>query len=98
MPIVVKLFSSFREATGVDQINVANAKDVRSLLNILAEKFGPKFTDQLFEQRTSRLRSSVVILVNGHSIRIGQGLDTPLNSSDVVTTDTVAIFETVGGG
>lgn len=94
---MVKLFSTFREAAGIEQVSIENAKDVRTMLKVLADKFGPEFKARLFG-KDSRLRSSVVILVNGHSIKIGQGLDTPLSSGDAVTTDLVAIFETVGGG
>lgn len=94
---MVKLLSNFKEIAGASQVIIENAKDVRSLLNELVEKFGHEFESRLFEEG-SRLRSSVVILVNGHSIRLGQGLDTPLSAGDILTADSVAIFETVGGG
>ena len=81
----------------MEHISIEKAKDVRSLLKFLSEKFGPEFEARLFE-KDSRLRSSAVILVNGHSIRIGRGLDTLLSSGDAITTDLVAIFEMVGGG
>jgi len=98
LPITVKLFSNFQEVAGVNQTDVATAKDVKSLLERLVEKFGSKLAEQLYEPKTSRLRDSVIILVNGHSIKMLNGVNTPLGSGDVVTTDVVAIFQSVGGG
>lgn len=96
--VVVKLYSNFRQTAGVNQIRIADAKDVRSLLNILVERFGDKFANQLFEEKTAKLRKSVLILVNGHSIKTERELDTPLMADDVLTTDVVVILEAVGGG
>jgi len=98
LPITVKLFSNFQEVTGVNQTDVPAAKDVKSLLERLVEKFGSKLAEQLYEPKTSRLRDSVIILVNGHSIKMLNGVNTPLRSGDVVMTDVVAIFQSVGGG
>ena len=98
MPIIVKFFSNIREATGVKEVTMLKAKDVKSLLDKLVEKFGPKFANILFKQRSSKLRRGVIVLLNGHSIRTLDGLNTPLQSGDVVITDVVAILQTVGGG
>ena len=95
---MVKFYSVFREIAKVDQMNLEGANDVDALLNLLVTRFGQMISEQLFDSKTSKLRNSVVILVNGHSIKLGQGLKTKLSTGDAVTADTVAIFEAVGGG
>jgi molybdopterin converting factor small subunit len=88
-----------RQATGVSQVDLnPPPKDVKSLLNDLVKRFGPKLADQLFEPGTSRLRDTVVILVNGHSIKLLEGLDTRISDRDLVTSDVTEIFQAVGGG
>jgi molybdopterin synthase sulfur carrier subunit len=93
MTITVKFFASFREVTGVKEIELPTAKNVKVLINTLVEKFGPKLTEKLYEPDTSRLRDWVNVLVNGRNVKVLEGLDTALNDNDVV-----AIFPPVGGG
>jgi len=93
LPITVKFFYNFREATGKDRIEIAGTKDVRSLLNKLVERFGQKLAEQLYEPDREKLRNTVNILVNGHGIMTPHGLGTRLNDGDVV-----AIFPPVCGG
>jgi len=99
MPVTVKFFTNFREATGLSQIDIEpTPKDVRSLLDELVKKFGQKLAGQLFEPKSCRLRDNVVILINGHSIKLLEGLGTSLKSGDLVTGDVAAILQVVGGG
>ncbi|MDI6884534.1 MAG: MoaD family protein [Hadesarchaea archaeon] len=93
MPITVKFFANFREAVGKEQEQVEKAKDVASLLEELARRFGDKLTKELYSPGTKKLRDTVNILVNGRGIRLLEGLDTPLKNGDVV-----AIFPPVSGG
>jgi len=97
--VTVKFFASVRQATGMSQVDLnPPPKDIRSLLNELVKRFGPNLANQLFEPGTSRMRDAVVILVNGHSIKLLEGLDTRLNSGDMVTSDVAEILQIVGGG
>ena len=93
MPIVVKFFANFREATGLGQIEVPIVKDIASLLNVLVERFGSELAEQLYEQGTKKLLDTVNIFVNGRSMNSLEGLATLLKNGDVI-----AIFPPVSGG
>ncbi|MCS7131342.1 MAG: MoaD family protein [Hadesarchaea archaeon] len=93
MPITVKFFASFREATGREQEIVEEATDVASLLEELTKRFGGKLNKLLYEPDTGKLRDTVNILVNGRGINLLSGLETKLKHGDVV-----AIFPPVSGG
>ena len=41
---------------------------------------------------------SLILLVNGHSVKMLEGLNTPLLEKDAITIDSVDIMEIVGGG
>jgi hypothetical protein len=44
------------------------------------------------------LSPSLILLVNGHSVKMLEGLNTPLLEKDAITIDSVDIMEIVGGG
>lgn len=90
MPVKVKFFANFREATGVDQVEVT-AADVSSLLEELVKLFGERLAAELFSGE--KLKDTVHILVNGVGIMPTGGLKTRLAEGDVV-----AIFPPVSGG
>ncbi|MFN4133505.1 MAG: ubiquitin-like small modifier protein 1 [Candidatus Hadarchaeales archaeon] len=90
MPVTVKFFANFREATGVEQVEIS-AGDVSSLLDELVKRFGERLAGELFSE--GRLKDTVYILVNGMGISSTGGLKTRLRDGDVV-----AIFPPVSGG
>ncbi len=99
MVLTVKLYTRLREAAGVSEVTVdPTPKTVRELLEKLVSRFGERFEDLIYERETEGVRSSVAILVNGHSIKLLRGLDTPLKSGDIVVGETIDIIEVVGGG
>jgi hypothetical protein len=59
---------------------------------------GPEVRPYIFERGTRELSPSLIMLVNGHSIRMLDGLGTPLLEKDAITIDSVDIMEIVGGG
>jgi len=59
---------------------------------------GPNARDYIFEGHSSELSTRLIVLVNGHSIRMLEGLKTRLTETDTVTIDSVDIMEVVGGG
>lgn len=99
MPIQVRLHGRLRMTAGSDQIEVpASVRDVGGLLEELIRRVGPEVRQYVFDPGTKELSPSLIMLVNGHSIRMLEGLNTPLLEKDAVTIDSVDIMEIVGGG
>ncbi len=92
MAITVKLFASFREAAGKDQVCIAAAENVAALLDGLTKICGKTLAEQLYDP-SGKLRDTVHVLVNGRGINLLKGLGTRLKEGDVV-----AIFPPVSGG
>jgi len=99
MPIRVKLHGRVRMAAGSDQIELPETvKNVGDLLDELIRRTGPEAERYIFDAGTKELSPSVIVLVNGHSVKMLEGLNTPLLEKDAVTIDSVDIMEIVGGG
>ena len=99
MPIRVKLHGRLRMAAGSDQIELPESvKNVGDVLDELVRRVGPDVRQYIFDPGTKELSPTLIMLVNGHSIRMLEGLNTPLLEKDVVTIDSVDIMEIVGGG
>lgn len=99
VPIRVKLHGRLRMAAGSDQIELPETlKNVGELLEELIQRAGPEARQYVFDPGTKELSPSLIMLVNGHSIRMLEGLNTPLLEKDAVTIDSVDIMEIVGGG
>lgn len=86
----VKFFASFADAAKEKERDFS-APDIKSLFALLIERYGPEFEKMLYPKGT--LPDNLIILVNGKHIRHLQGLDTPLQESDVVS-----IFPMLNGG
>ena len=93
MSITVEFYAGFREVVGKSKVVLETPKDVKTLLKELVEEFGPKLAEQLYEPGTQKLRDTVNVLVNGRSIILLEGENTPLKNGD-----SVAIFPPVAGG
>jgi len=99
MPIRVKLHGRLRIAAGLDQMDLPETlKNVGELLEELIRRAGPQARQYVFDPGTKELSPSLIMLVNGHSVRMLEGLSTPLLEKDTVTIDSVDIMEIVGGG
>lgn len=99
MPIKVKLHGRFRIAAGTDEIEVPDSvRNVSDLLEQLTRRLGPDVRNYMFETGTKELSPTLIVLVNGHSVRMLEGLRTPLLGRDTITIDSVEIMEIVGGG
>lgn len=86
-------------AAGTEQIALPESvKNVGDLLEELTRRLGPEVRQYIFDPGTKELSPSLIMLVNGHSIRMLGGMKTPLAESDSVTIDSVDIMEIVGGG
>jgi molybdopterin converting factor small subunit len=99
MPVLVKLHGRVRTAAGSDEIVLpGTVKSVGDLLEELMRRLGPDFSRYLFDPGTKEMSPSLVLLVNGHSVKMLDGLNTPLVERDTITIDSVDIIEIVGGG
>jgi len=99
MPVRVKLHGRLGMAAGADQIELPETvKNVGDVLDEIVRRVGPEARQYIFDPRTKELSPSLIMLVNGHSIRMLEGLNTPLLEKDTVTIDSVDILEIVGGG
>ena len=99
MPIRVKLHGRLRIAAGSDQIELPeNVKNVGDLLEELLRRTGREAERYIFDPGTKELSPSLILLVNGHSVKMLEGLNTPLLEKDAITIDSVDIMEIVGGG
>jgi len=93
------LHGRLRMAAGLDQIELAeNVKKVGDVLEELIRRVGPEVGQYIFDPGTKELSPGLIVLVNGHSIRMLEGLNTQLLEKDTVIIDSVDIMEVVGGG
>lgn len=99
MPIRVKLHGRLRMAAGSDELDITEkVKNVGDLLEELTRRLGPKVMGYIFDPGTKELSPSLIVLVNGHSVKMLEGLNTPLLEKDTIMIDSVDIMEIVGGG
>jgi len=99
MSIRVKLHGRLRMAAGSDQIELPETvKNVGELLEELIRRAGPEAERYIFDPGTKELSPSLIVLVNGHSVKMLKGLNTALLEKDTITIDSVDIMEIVGGG
>ena len=92
MDVKVKLFASFGEQVGKNQLTVS-ATDVRDLLNKLTAQYEGLKRSFYTDPQAEKLGDNINIMVNGRNINFTGGLDTPLKDGD-----RVAIFPPVAGG
>jgi molybdopterin converting factor small subunit len=99
MSIRVKLHGRLRMAAGSDEVEIPEkVRNVGDLLEELTHRLGPEVRGYMFDPGTKELSPSLVVLVNGHSVKMLEGLNTPLFEKDAITIDSVDIMEIVGGG
>jgi len=99
MSILVKLHGRLRMAVGADEVEISEkARNVGDLLEELTRRFGPEVRRHIFDPGTKELSPSLIVLVNGHSVKMLEGLNTRLLEKDAITIDNVDIMEIVGGG
>ena len=99
MPIRVKLHGRLSITAGSDEIEIPEkVRNVGDLLDVLMQKLGPEARKYIFDPGTRELSPSLILLVNGHSVKMLEGLNTPLLEKDAIMIDSVDIMEIVGGG
>jgi molybdopterin converting factor small subunit len=99
LPLKVKLHGRIRTAVGSDEIELPGAVNTAGeLLEGLVRKLGPDVSRYIFDPGTNEMSPTLVLLVNGHSIKMLEGLRTTLVERDTISIDSVDIMEIVGGG
>jgi molybdopterin synthase sulfur carrier subunit len=94
MKITVRFFATLRDLVGDWSIDFSFPNDIRTkeVLEFLAERFGDKFRQYVYDERGS-VRDYLIFLLNGESIHALNGFETKLKESD-----TLVILPPVGGG
>ncbi len=99
MGVRVRLHGRLRLATGTDQVDLPEeVRNVSDLLSEMTKRFGPEIRQYMFDPGTENLSPTLVVLVNGHSIKMLEGTSTLLRDKDDISIDSVDIMEIVGGG
>ncbi len=95
MKITVQYFAIVRELANKreDVMDVGEGSTVLDILRLLAERYGVKFRDYVFDPKTDTPRTYLQFLLNGDSISNLNGLSTQLTDSS-----TLVLIPPVGGG
>jgi MoaD family protein len=97
LEVKVRFFTHLREIVGQreETLRFGNGDKVTVdvVLKTLSKKYGAPFVEYVYNEETGKPRNFLQFLVNGNSASTGDGLQTKLNSGDVI-----AILPPVGGG
>lgn len=97
MGIRVRLYSRLKEIANRDEVILEQTpRNVRELIDSISKMLGEDFKNTVYQG--DRLRDNLVVLVNGHSIKLLKGLDTPLTENVDVSIDVIDLVEIIGGG
>ena len=97
MNVSVRFFGSLRALIGkrVECVEFEDREEatVEKVLKRLSEIYGKDFVEYVFDGKTGEIQSYLLLLVNGRSTTVLDGLETRLVDGDVL-----AILPPVGGG
>ena len=97
MEVKVRFFTSLREIVGkreeILSFSEGESVTVDLILRTLSKKYGPPFTEYVYDEKTGKPKNFLQFLVSGTSISTLNGLETQLKAGDVL-----AILPPVGGG
>jgi MoaD family protein len=94
--MIVKFFAFFRDAdfAGCKEMQCPEkAGSVYELCHQIADRFGPKFRNELLTPDGEAISDRSFVLVNGRRVEFLNGINTVLKD-----TDTVYVFPVVAGG
>jgi len=99
LTITVKLYGRVRDYFSSPEVTVEeDVRTVGELVDVLNARSGSRLSEFFFDPGTREIRPSFIMLVNGHSIRLLQGLNTKLYGNNDIVIDNIDIMETEGGG
>ena len=97
MQVSVRFFTSLREVINKKEETLkfpeGEKVTVEVVLKTLAQRYGNRFVEYVYDEKTGEVRGFLQFLVNGKSAATMNGLDTELADGDVL-----AILPPVGGG
>jgi molybdopterin synthase sulfur carrier subunit len=97
LQVSVRFFTSLREVTNKKEetLKLPEGKKatVEVVLKMLAQRYGNRFVEYVYDRKTGNVRSFLQFLINGKSATTLNGLQTELEDGDVL-----AILPPVGGG
>jgi molybdopterin synthase sulfur carrier subunit len=95
--VSVRFFTSLREIVGKREETLefpeGEKVTVDTVLKTLAQRYGKRFVEYVYDDKTGQVRGFLQFLVNGKSASTIDGLQTTLQDDDVL-----AILPPVGGG
>jgi len=102
MPIKIRLHGRLKDIVGKEEIVLDKEfKTIGELLEHLIEALGDNFKKQFDIYKPEDLlqpRSPIIVLIDGFSIKLRGGLDSPITSISEVRLDTIDVMEFFGGG
>jgi MoaD family protein len=97
LQVSVRFFTSLREVTNKKEETLklpeGEKVTVEVVLKTLAQRYGNRFVEYVYDSKTGEVRSFLQFLINGKSTSTINGLGTELADGDVL-----AILPPVGGG
>ena len=97
MQVSVRFFTSLRETVGKKEETLkfpeGSKVTVGIVLKTLAQRYGKRFVEYVYDEKTGEVKGFLQFLVNGKSAAALNGLQTELEDGDVL-----AILPPVGGG
>ncbi len=97
MQVSVRFFTSLREIVGKKEETLkfpeGESVTVDMVLKTLAQRYGERFVEYVYDRETGEAQGFLQFLVNGKSASTLNGLQTELEDEDVL-----AILPPVGGG
>ena len=97
MQVSVRFFTSLREIVDKKEETLkfpeGEKVTVDTVLKTLAQRYGKRFIEYVYEGKTKEVRGFLQFLINGKSATTMNGLETELKDGDVL-----AILPPIGGG
>jgi len=97
LQVSVRFFTSLREIVDKKEETLKFSDDekvtVDTVIKTLVQRFGKRFVEYVYDQKTGEVRGFLQFLINGKSASTQNGLETELEDGDVL-----AILPPVGGG
>jgi molybdopterin synthase sulfur carrier subunit len=97
LQVSVRFFTSLREIVDKKEETLKFSEDAKVtvylVLKTLAQRFGKRFVEYVYDGKTREVRGFLQFLINGKSASTLNGLETELEDGDIL-----AILPPVGGG